>query len=350
MKLYYPKSHYHKNHRGLVFPLLKPFIKGEGFTDAKRKAIYGFSEKDFEFTDVLKDANYAILPMAWNYYIKTKQEAIAVAFIKECASLNKKVLAFNAGDFGVRSPYFKNVIVLRSSGYKSKFNNNQTALPVFITDPLEKYFDRDSIFKRSYQDKAVVGFCGQSNPSLVNAIKEIGKTFIRNIRSYTGFSKEEPQQLLSTSFLRGSVLKRLQNSTDVETNFIVRKKYRAGVTQNKETHKTTLEFYENLKNTDYVVCVRGAGNFSVRFYEALAMGRIPVFINTNSPLPLENLIDWKKHVVWVDYKNRNKVSEKVRNFHQNLSAEQFQDLQQQNRSLWQEHLTLGGFFKSYIDE
>ena len=350
MKLYYPKSHYSKTHRGLLFPLLKPFIKAEGFTDTQRIASYGVSEKDFEFTEHLEKADVVILTMAWNYYIKTKQESLAVTFLKKCEAINKKVIAFNAGDFGVQVPYFKNLIVLRPSGYKSKFTNNEYSLPAFIADPLKKYFDTDKVFQRPYKNKAVIGFCGQANLSRLNAVKEIFKTLFRNINCYFGFSNEEPQQLLSSSFLRASVLRKFQKSSDVETNFIFRKKYRAGVTQNKDSHKTTLEFYENLKDSDYVVCVRGAGNFSVRFYEAMAMGRIPVFINTDCSLPFDNQIDWRKHIVRVEYKERHQVAQKVKRFHESLSTEDFIDLQLANRNLWKEKLTMGGFFKKKLNE
>jgi hypothetical protein len=350
MKIYYPKSHYNKAHRGLLFPLLKPFIKDEGFTDAARMATYGVSEKDFQITEHIDEADLVVLTMAWNYYVNTKHVALANNFIKECAIINKRVIAFNAGDFGVGIPYFKNLIILRPSGYLSKFTDNEYALPAFIVDPLKKYFNTTEIFEMPFIAKPVVGFCGQANPSLLNAGKEIISTGLRNLKSYMGFANNEVQQVLSTSFLRASVLKTLQNSEDVETNFILRKKYRAGVTTNKDAHKSTLEFYNNLKDSQYVVCVRGAGNFSVRLYETLAMGRIPVFVNTDCALPLDNLVDWKKHVVWVEYKERNKIASKVKEFHAVLSAEDFIDLQFANRTLWEEKLTLGGFFKILLDE
>jgi Exostosin family len=350
LKLYYPKSHYNKNFRSELFPLLKPFIKTADFTDAQRIASYGVSEKDFQWIDNVKRADYVILTMAWNYYVKTKQEALAIAFVKECATLKKKVLAFNAGDFGVQIPYLENLIILRPSGYNSKFTKNEFSLPAFIADPLRKYFQTDTIFERPYQSKAAIGFCGQANPSPLNAIKEIVKTFIRNIRGHIGFSKAEPQQLLASNFLRDNVLKRIQKSADVETNFIIRAKYRAGVKSNKNSHKTTLEFYNNLKNSDYIVCVRGAGNFSVRFYETLAMGRIPILINTDCALPLDNQVEWKKHVVWVEYNERHQVVQKVKQFHEALSKDDFIDLQHNNRTLWIERLTLKGFFKTFFDE
>ena len=350
MKIYYPKSHYNKAHRGLLFPLLKPFIKAEGFTDAERIATYGISEGDFELTECLEETDVVILTMAWNYYVKTKQESLAIAFVNECGALNKKVIAFNAGDFGVRIPYYGNLIVLRPSGYKSKFTNNEYAFPALIADPLKKYFKTDKIFERPYETKAVVGFCGQANPSAFNAAKEVFKTSLRNLKSFIGKSKDEPQQLLSTSYLRASILNTLQKSHTLKTNFIFRKKYRAGVTQDKDSHQTTLEFYDNLRDSDYVVCVRGAGNFSVRFYETLAMGRIPIFINTDSPLPQENMVDWNEHVVWVDYKERTQVAKKVKEFHEALSKNDFIDLQHANRTLWQEKLTMEGFFKNFLNQ
>jgi hypothetical protein len=350
VKLYYPKSHYNKAHRGLLFPLLKPFIKAEGYTDTQRMASYNVSKNDFEFTSYLEEADVVILTMAWNYYIKTKQENLAIAYVMECAASNKKIIAFNAGDFGVRIPYFENLIILRPSGYKSKFTENEYALPPFIADPLKKYYQTDAVFVRPYLSKPVIGFCGQANSSSVNAMKEIGSTVFRNLKDYFGISKNEPQQLLSTTYLRASILNTLQKSHTLKTNFILRKKYRAGVTQDKDSHQTTLEFYDNLRESDYVVCVRGAGNFSVRFYETLAMGRIPIFINTDSPLPLDNLVDWKKHVVWVDYKDRTQVAQKVKEFHEALSKNDFIDLQLANRSLWQEKVTMGGFFKIFFND
>lgn len=330
----------------MVFPLLRPFTKGKNFTDTQRMALYGLSESDFEFTENIKEADLVILTMAWNYYVTTNQSELVINFINECNSLGKKVIAVNLGDFGLRVPYFKNLIILRSSGYKSQFSKNEFALPSFIKDPLMIYFNRKTVIERPYLSKPVIGFCGQANSSPLNAAKEIFNSLRKNLKFYIGKSVKEPQQLFSATHLRASVLHTLQNSEKVTCNFIIRKKYRAGVTQNKDGHRTTLEFYENLKDSDYVVCVRGAGNFSIRFYEALAMGRIPIFINTDCALPFDGTLDWKKHGVWVEYNERSKVAEKVADFHDALSQKDFIDLQRANRRLWEEKLTLAGFFKN----
>ena len=116
----------------------------------------------------------------------------------------------------------------------------------------------------------------------------------------------------------------------------------------KKERESTIEFYQNIVDSDYVVCVRGAGNFSVRFYETLAMGRIPVFVNTDCLLPLSDKINWKKHVVWVEEKEIPIINKKIVDFHNSLSIKDFKELQLANRTLWLESLTLGGFFKTFF--
>ena len=346
MKIYYPKEHYNKNFRGLVFPLLKPFIKNEGFTDEQRNKLYGVSEKDFDFVSLLEEADLVILTMSWNYYVKTEQTKKAVALIESSAKLNKTVIINNAGDFGLKMPFFKNCLILRVGGYSTKLLENEQGIPSFIGDPLEEHYQTNQIFESNYTNKPLIGFCGQANPSITNRFKEVFYTVARNLKYHFGFSKEEPQQIISTSYLRARVLNKMLHSPKVETNFIIRKKYRAGALSKEQRERTTQEFYDNLKNSQYVVCLRGAGNFSVRLYETLAMGRIPVFVNTDCNLPLRDQIFWKEHVVWIEANEIKSIVEKIIDFHGSLSSLEFLNLQIENRRLWEEKLTLKGYFKN----
>src|SRR5690554_5374819 len=120
MKLYFPKSHYDKSHRGAVFPLLKPFIKNKGFTDEERIAMYHTSERNFQFSETLEETDLAVLTMSWNYYVHTGQVDKAETFVRTCESRGKNVLVWNSGDFGVKLPKYDHLIVLRGSGYRSK--------------------------------------------------------------------------------------------------------------------------------------------------------------------------------------------------------------------------------------
>lgn len=128
-------------------------------------------------------------------------------------------------------------------------------------------------------------------------------------------------KVLLSRCLHGILLKQLEKNFVIDYRFFKRKKYRAGVTRNKETHETTIQFYDNMLESQYVLCVRGAGNFSVRFYETLMMGRIPLYVHTDGYLSLPDIIDWKDHVVWVDYKNRHHIAEILLEFHNQLDQE-----------------------------
>lgn len=349
MKLYFPIQHYDAAYRSQVFPLLKPFIKNEGFTDAERQSAYGVSECDFKLVDTMESAKVAILPMSWDYYSLTNQMSLAYSFIEEAENNEKLVWSINNGDFGVIMPSFKNHIVFRQSGYVSNKQLGHTGFPSIIGDYIKKHHLEYSFFNGSYDAKPIVGFCGQTNISKSNALKEMTKQVLRNLRSQIGFNDLEPQKILSTSFLRGFLLKQLEEDMAVECRFIKHKNYRAGIiTKNKETHPTTIAFYKNILESQYVLCVRGAGNFSVRFYETLMMGRIPIYVHTDGYLPLPDVIDWKSHVVWVDYKDRHRIAEILLEFHEELDQERLTTMFKKNRKLWEEKLTLSGFFKSIL--
>jgi hypothetical protein len=348
MKVYYPKNLCNQKNRSHLFPLLKPFIKNNSFSDEQRVNMYHISDATISFENKLSDAEIIILPMSWNYYLENKQKQKAVNFVKLAIEQNKKVWSFTNGDFGVEIPIIKNVLIFRASGEKSKLTSNHIGLPSLIEDPLKKQFDKTEIFVNEYKSKPSIGFCGQSNGSIINAGMEISRTILRNLKYYWNLSNEVPQKVQSTSSIRAKALNLIKKSILLESTIIERKKYRAGAKTVDEKTATTKDFYNNIKNTDYTICIRGAGNFSVRLYETLAMGRIPILINTDCLLPLNDVIDWKKNVVWVEKNEINNLEEKVLKFHNVMTPREFENLQQANRTLWEESLTLGGFFKTFI--
>ena len=103
-----------------------------------------------------------------------------------------------------------------------------------------------------------------------------------------------------------------------------------------------------MNNTDYTLCVRGTGNFSARMYETLALGRIPIFVNTDCILPFNNKIDWDKHVVWVEYNEISEITEKVLLFHNSFNEKTFTKLQKKNRMLWEKYFKFSGFFQEMV--
>ncbi|WP_461599624.1 exostosin domain-containing protein, partial [Winogradskyella sp.] len=302
MKLFFPNQHYDDKYRRHLFALLKPFVKENDFTDEERIAQYGISERDFIFVNNIDEADIVILTMSWLYYKITNKVDVAIQFIKNANSYGKRVLVALPSDFGIDLPKDINVIVVREQGYKSKLSAYHHCIPVFVADPLKKYYDSSIVFKRNYNSKPTVGFCGQADGRLWEKIKELLKISVRNLLYFLRIRYKTPHQLIATKSLRYNLLKRLKGSSKIKDNFIIRKQHRAGVEflKTRNSHRSTIEFFDNIKDSDYVLCARGVGNFSVRFYETLAMGRIPVFVNTDCILPHDNFLNWKDHVVWVE--------------------------------------------------
>lgn len=310
--------------------------------------MYGLSERDIGFTEDIADSSLVVLPMSWNYYRRQSKIPLAMALVQRAATDRKKVLSWTNGDFGVKVPPAENLTVLRQSGYRSRLPASHQGMPVFFGDPLKRFYDRDTIFLREKGDKPVIGFCGQAKGTLQKYALDVSRTFWRNAQYYLGRSPNDPQNVYPSTLRRARILEAIEKDKRLAPNFIKRSQYRAGADTPETRRQTALEFYDNMVQSDYILCVRGGGNFSVRLYETLAMGRIPVFVNTDCLLPLRENISWKKHVVWVEQKEISRLPEIIEQFHTSLSDQAFIQIQQENREIWAKQLTLGAFYKSFL--
>lgn len=131
------------------------------------------------------------------------------------------------------------------------------------------------------------------------------------------------------------------NHKDVVADFVLRKNYRAGAKTLVQKKKSETEFTDNMYRNPYTFCMRGVGNFSVRFYETLAMGRIPVLLDTDCRLPLMDDINWENHIVRV--KTPLHVEALV-NFHKSITNEDFEQIQIRNRNLYLDKLNRKKYF------
>jgi hypothetical protein len=101
-------------------------------------------------------------------------------------------------------------------------------------------------------------------------------------------------------------IKELYKSSDIQTNFVIRDQFWAG-----KPHDASVvsEYRDNLKNSQFVLCNRGAGNWSMRFYHALEVGRIPIVINSGNEFPFYKHIDYDKYIIIAN--NEKEMIEKI---------------------------------------
>jgi len=165
---------------------------------------------------------------------------------------NKFVIIFILSDYEKRYTFHRNLIIVRTSLKQSLKRENELTMP-YIWECLTLPF---SPIKSTLP---AVGFCG----------------------------------LLSK--YRKKIMAVFNNSTDVRTDFIIRDKFWGGEPHNE---KLINEYNDNLQKNPFIISQRGTGNFSMRFYQVLAAGRIPVLVNTDMLLPFSEEIEWDKIVIF----------------------------------------------------
>ena len=69
-----------------------------------------------------------------------------------------------------------------------------------------------------------------------------------------------------------------------------------------------------MQNSKFVLCPRGWGHNSIRFFETIALGRIPVLISDRLRLPLEDMIEYNRFVVRVPEGDVRRTGEYIREF------------------------------------
>lgn len=307
----------------------------------------------------LEDCDYIVFP--YDYHCSFYDPFVAArlqVYAQYEQDSGKPVLLFYPPDPEVnrflKDIPFKNSIVFANSIFRSSQPTYLHNQPTFINDPLADYGHNLSV--RVKGEKAVVGFCGFAAPlgipwSKYRVQEEVRLLLYRlnllNVLKIDGF--HAPRVL---------ALQKLVGSRLIAPNFILRehsafhasKGLMAENVEQEYVDKFRQQYFDNIIGSDYILCARGNGNFSFRLYETLALGRIPVFIDTDCALPLENLIDWQKYCVWVDEKQIGRVDRIVKEFHDRLNAQQFEQLQRDCRHLWEEYLRPEGFFSRLVEE
>lgn len=225
-------------------------------------------------------------------------------------------------------------VVFRTSLYRSLRRPGEYALPAWSEDFLSRYTGGELPLRRK-GSKPVVGFCGFAGaPALSLLIDPLRRGAAHG------------------ASVRTRALRLLARESAIEANIVRRDKFLGGALQRGRVDATTLrrarrEYVRNMVESDYMLCARGAGNFSYRLYETLSLGRIPVFVDTDCVLPYDFAVEWRDYCVWVDQRDLPRIGELVRAFHDALTESEFLELQRSCRRLWEEYIRPEGFFAEF---
>lgn len=319
----------------LLYPFWGP-ATGEPYVDYPDYGRYNeyikLETPFFEITDKPEDSDVFLLPCQFSFDEETFK--IATELSQKAKLFNQKLLIFFNSDFDTPIT-IENALVFRTSLYKSLQKTNEYALPAWSADYFkpEKGVENSNALNASMPSISYCGYVDYINFWQKYTLKNI----LRNLIGYNTHTR-------IGHVLRGKAVRSLLKNPEISTNFIIRKGFWAQGIDDK--HQARKEYVQNLLASDYALVARGGGNFSLRLYEVLSCGRVPVFINTDCVLPFDEFINWKNYVVWIEEKDIDTIGQKLVEYHKKMSKQDLENKKKACRKLYEEWLSPIGFFSN----
>lgn len=171
-------------------------------------------------------------------------------------SQEKTLLIPDLGDFP-KNLNIKNAILLRHAVAPGENMNNKIIIPYNIQS-----LSRTKLLR--YTTVPKVSFVGYR------------PTFLSPNRFIKSLSWHSPHPLLNNaSYVRYKSIKKIVNQ--IENNFVIIRNYpNASIKNHEQFLIERKEYKDSISDSNIVLCPRGDGNQSQRFYETISAGRVPL--------------------------------------------------------------------------
>lgn len=298
----------------------------------------------------LDDADVALLPFDGNLLLPRQGPPPPVAMdfarrfvIAAQARGLRTIVIVNSDDerhLPLPPAWADSLLIFRTSLNTRTRWATEFALPAWHEDLVADHLDGQPTWRR-WSSRPLVSFCGlaaQGVPSMKRRIKHLGMAVLERV----GWHVPDNDGV----FLRKRAMDALDSNGSLETSFVVRDRAFLDSGQDPQQQlRFRNEYIDSIVNSDYVLCVRGYGNFSFRFFETLSLGRIPVLVDTLCVLPYDNLYDYRDTFVFLSKEEVDRIGDHVTAFHLRFASERsFVAHQQRLREFWKEYLSPEGFF------
>ncbi len=299
----------------------------------------------FTFAEDVNSCDYLMIPQD----VRTMTAAFRTYLDEQITlarSINKKILLFIGGDLShTLSISDPEVIVFKGSQYRYLKQPNEIIVPPFAEDLMQQYHPKP----RTKSDKLVVGFCGWAGfDGVWTALKFWVKHFGIIISSVW---KRNAAVHKKGIWYRRRAIAICKRAPKVNTNFIVRNTFSASKhTISLDPKTARREYVDSIINSDVTLAPKGDGNFSVRFYETLALGRIPVLIDTDVVLPLEQHIDYDEVIIRIPYQHLDQLPQILADWYHNLTDEVFVQKQKRAYELFTKNLRYDAFWNTIFND
>lgn len=256
------------------------------------------------------------------------------------------VAVFFTGDRSCDRVDLPGAHVFREGPFRSRLGPTDHPYPAFAEDLVAAHLGGEPVVRPRAQ-RAVVGFCGLAAPR--RGPTAVARRLAFHLAVGVRERRLDPPPTVGEE-LRARALELLDASPLVDTNFVVRDSsvfFRDAETA--ELVDVRRQYVDNLVDCDYVLCIRGSGNYSYRLYEALCMGRTPIVVDTDLALPLADQLDWADLCVWVRPDEVERLPEVVAAVHEGRGDDEAIARQHRARAAWLEHLSPQGYLARIAD-
>src|SRR3989344_146017 len=290
-------------------------------------------EPVFDLVDDVTSADFIMLPH--DYFVIEKERDYVDQYVRLAKEHKKKLLIFDFSDFD-RAIDISIATIFRVSQYRSSKRSNVIMMPAFAED----LGTHNSVIIKQKSNKPTIGFVGWAT---FNDSTQWLKYFAKNLLLHG------PRR--QGVYFRRRAIAILSSDKRIKTNFITRSSFsghRDTISLNPEIARQ--EYIDNISNSDFILAPKGDGNCSIRFYEALSLGHIPILIDTETVLPLEDVIDYDKFILRIPWQEIDSIPERVIEFYANLNNEQFVEMQEKAQGAFEQYLRFDKFIKYALDE
>lgn len=284
----------------------------------------------FESVSTIEASEAVLLP---HYLpdIKTHQEYVDQIWL-QAKEAGKKVIVFTNQDDP--SPVrLLNAVVLRPSAYASTLQPNEILIPGLVEDLGQAY----GVTLLPKGEHPSVGFVGKAG---FDTFKARARYYLRNYLQYKGDRR-------NGTYFRRRAIGYLTRDPRIELRAILRKRFGAHAkTIELPPDVARREYVENIQQSLFTLAPRGDGNYSLRFYETLSLGRIPLFIDTDTPLPLSEQIDYDSFMLRVKGSDTQTIAGSTYSFWSTKTEEELTIMQQKARRVFTEQLYFPVFIRN----
>lgn len=326
LKLYVPEFYPHVR----TIPLLAPARAD----DERLFQHLPFSEyvDIFESTLSIEEADAVLLP---HYLTDLARRPEYLTRVKQYAMTHaKKVIVFTTQDDPAPISD-SNAVYIRPSAYASTLTDYEFVSPGLVEDLGRQY----GFAPLGKGVRPRIGFVGKAN---ISSWKTIARHVYKNYILYSGAQREG-------LYFRRRAMRVLERNPHIQTSFITRKQFGA--------HRRTLElpleqarkeYVTNIQESLFTLAPRGDGNYSLRFYETLSLGRIPVLIDTDMRLPLENIVPYESCIVRVPYTDVGHIDRILLEFWNSASEDDLLRMQHNARTVYERYLHYPIFLRTLL--